>query len=204
MKNATYVDQCDTIRTLTDGRSRSPQRGVQNMRKSSLVLAALFSFAVSAEAAPKVVDSKGAVIGTVIGVGTVMVTAPDGNEVAVSVGDRGFLNSLPPKSSYPLLYLDDPTCTTPPYLLATSLPQTAWVFIDDQTELFSPSVDILYPKEPYVSIGEALTYAIGYDKQSSSYVCQQVSLLSSIPIGRAAGFKVSYSAPFSVSRPPAQ
>jgi len=208
MKNATYVDQCDTIRTLTNGRSRSPQRGVQNMRKLSLVLAALFSFAVSAEAAPeKIVDANGDAVGPVIGVGTVIVTAPDRTAVAVNVGPWGFLNSLPPKSSYPLLFLNDPTCSTQSYLLATSEPETGWVFIDDQNEIFSPSVTVLYPKGPYVSVGGATTYAIAYDVDRSSYVCELVSLLPSIPIGRAAGFKVSYSAPFSAvpwSPPPAK
>src|SRR5262249_29533800 len=120
-----------------EGRSRSPRRGVQNMRKLSRVLAALFSFAVSAEAAPdKIVDAKGDAIGPVIGVGTVIVTAPDGTAVAVSLGPTGFLNSLPPKSSYPLLFLDDPTCSTQSYLIADSEPETGWVFIDDQNELF--------------------------------------------------------------------
>jgi hypothetical protein len=192
MKNATYVDQCDTIRTLTDGRSRSPQRGVQNMRKSSLVLAALFSFAVSAEAAPKVVDSKGAVIGTVIGVGTVMVTAPDGNAVAVNAGPAGFLNSFPP-----LLYVDDPKCSTRPYLIADATPTTGYAILTDENAIFSRSANIVYANTPTVLVGSAQIYAYVYNDSSNSIVCQSVPLPSSVPIGPVGVFSISRPLPFS-------
>jgi hypothetical protein len=168
------------------------------MRKLSLALAALFSFAVSAEAAPyKMVDNKGKAFGPVIGAGTMIVTAPDQTPVAVFVTPRGFVNSLPPKSSpLPFIYLNDPTCSTQAYLIEASVPATGLALLADENEIVAPSATILYANTSDGFVGPAQTYVWIYNDSSSSYVCQPAPLPSSVPIGPVASFPISYSAPF--------
>ena len=94
------------------------------MRKFLLVLVAVLALATSAGAAPyRVVDANGVAFGPVIGIGQMIVTAPDGTPVAIFIGPSGFsAGFLQGITSYPFLYLNDPTCTTKPYLSATTVP----------------------------------------------------------------------------------
>jgi hypothetical protein len=167
------------------------------MCKSSLILAALFSFAVSAEANPyRIAGADGRGFGPVIGDGTMIVVAPDQTPVDVGVSPAGFLNSFPPNTSYPFLFLNDPTCSTQEYLVSGSLPAHGFVLLADQNEIFAPSATILYAKTPYDFVGSYHTYAVVYNDASSSYVCQAVSLPSSVPIGPLGSFSISHPGPF--------
>jgi len=77
-----------------------------------------------------------------------IVTAPDGTPVAIFIGPSGFsAGFLQGITSYPFLYLNDPTCTTKPYLSATTVPVRGWNLLADPTEAASPSGNSLVSRE---------------------------------------------------------
>jgi hypothetical protein len=127
-----------------------------------------------------------------------IVTAPDGTPVGIFVGPEGFEGLLIGTGTvYPFFYLNDPTCTTAPYLLASSIPERGYTFLADPLEAFSPSATVWYASPPYGFVGSNATYQIVFN--GSANVCQADPLLASSPIGLAKSFPINHPVPFTVS-----
>jgi hypothetical protein len=89
------------------------------MRKFLLALAAILSLVTAAGAAPyKVVDGNGVPMGPVIGLGQMIVVAPDGTPVSVFMDRNGFVETGTGdvrNQVMIILYLT-PDCSGPAYL----------------------------------------------------------------------------------------
>ena len=157
------------------------------MGKFLLTLVVSLSLAMSAGAAPyKVVDGNGNAFGPVIGVGEMIVKAPDGTPLGVHVGPFGFQNDVPPGAASPFYYLintaTNSPCQTRPYMLADTVPARGWVIISSGAAYGSPA-EIWYASNLYEVVGSSRVY------QGTALGCVQVQLPSTTLLGAAVGFE---------------
>jgi hypothetical protein len=162
------------------------------MRKFILSLVTALFLSVPALAAPyRVIDGAGIPVGPVIGIGAVIVLAPDGTPVGMQVAPEGFapnaLGSAITPATMVFYYLDS-SCGTA-YLLAETLPVSG--FFEDQGNLGAGL--IYYPATPFQNA--IALWALN----SNTHVCEQAfqsNLSQPVTVGLASFFSVNRPLPF--------
>ena len=158
------------------------------MRKFLLALAASTALTASAFAAPyKVQDANGIPLGPVIGLGQMIVVAPDGTPVAVFMDRNGFVeNGTGDVRNQMIVSYLTPDCSGPAYLGAGALPVQGFFFSSNGIASGVGHID--YAAPPYQVVNQAYYVNNG--------ICTEIVGDASLGVGTI--FNISHPTPFSV------
>jgi hypothetical protein len=133
-------------------------------------------------------------MGPVVGAGQVIIKAPGGTPLVVSVAPLGFQTDVPPGTDYPEYYLppgfvtNKSICSFTPYMLVDAVPAKGWVELDPSSNsLVSSSAEIRYADTTNVfEVASHQTYANVWN--GAGWTCA----LKQLPFGAFLGPELSF------------